>query len=387
MCALPRLRVLLVLSCLCSTNLWADRIMFDVTIAGQTTRLALDTGSEKTCLFSAGARRLGLAVEPPRPEVQAAPGKVAFGLTEECDLEIGPHKTRARLPVVTLPGYVKHDVDGVIGWDFIGQFVTIVDSVNMKVAMQDQLPPEMSEWSCWQIPTGARRLFVEIPAQRQALEIALIDTGTPSGVMLAAERWRPWAEAHALEPGTLDAAFYPGKGIVVCEERWACVFALEDMTICQVPVGEYGGVIAPLPGKRHTVTLGLRAVRCLSWAIDAPNGKVYFQPHGAPACPNTYEYNRLGAVFVPGVSQGDALVAHVITDSPAYRAGIRNGDALLRIGDLDTTKWRTDPRVLPLARFWSQAAGTTLHLGLQRGAETLEVDAVLEDIFPTQFTP
>jgi C-terminal processing protease CtpA/Prc len=76
------------------------------------------------------------------------------------------------------------------------------------------------------------------------------------------------------------------------------------------------------------------------------------------------------------------LVAHVIQGSPAYEAGVRDGDVLLRIGDLDVTKWRTDPRVLPLSRFWSGPAGTILHLGLKRNGQGLDVEVALQNIFP-----
>ena len=340
----------------------------EVKIAGQVARLGLDTGSEKLCLFDAGARRLGLSVEPPAPEIQPAPGNVLPGFAEECEIQIGPSTMRGRLPVVTIPGYIKPDVDGVIGWDILSQLVVIIDTQRKRVSMRDQLPPEVLEWSCWTIRPGAKRLIVEIPTQEQTPETVMIDTGAPSGVMLAPQRWQPWAEAHRHLPATLDASFYPGIGIVVSEERWARVFDLDEMKIHEIPVGEYGAMLHHAPEERHAATLGLCAVRRLSWVIDTSNGRLYFRGHGSPLGPNAYEYNRLGAVFVPG-GQGDALVAHVVEGSPGHRAGIRQDDLLLRIDDLDVTKWRTDPRVLPLSRFWSRPAGTAIHLGLQRQGE------------------
>ncbi|UCD51296.1 MAG: PDZ domain-containing protein [Phycisphaerales bacterium] len=381
----PRLVLLLVLSCLCSATLAADRMMMEVTIAGRTAHLALDTAAEPLCLFDAGARRLGLEIEPPASDVPAAPGGVVPGRTEECDIAIGPNSGRLRLPVVPLPGYIEPDVDGLIGWDVLRRFVIRIDAVHQKVSVANQVPPEALNWPCWKIRPDARRLVVEIPTHEPVPETIMIDTGSPSGVMLAPQRWQQWTEAHPHQPATLDASFFPGIGIVVSEERWARTFALGEMAFHEVPVGDYTAMIQHFPGQRHAATLGLRAVRRLSWLIDAPNGKVYFQSHGSPAGPNTYEYNRLGAVFVPGDGQGDVLVAHVVQGGPAHRAGIRDGDRLLRIDELDVTKWRTDPRILPLSRFWSRPAGTALGLGLQRDEKTLDVTAVLEDIFPTRF--
>ena len=84
--------------------------------------------------------------------------------------------------------------------------------------------------------------------------------------------------------------------------------------------------------------------------MDGKTGVAYVQPHPGPRAP--YQHNRLGAIFAPGDASDD-LVAFVLDGSPAYEAGIRNGDVLLKIGDLDATKWQTDPAVLPLSRFWN----------------------------------
>ena len=88
-------------------------------------------------------------------------------------------------------------------------------------------------------------------------------------------------------------------------------------------------------------------------------------------------------MFVPGGSKGADLVAHVADGSPAQKVGIRSGDLLLKIDELDVTKWRTDPAVLPLNRFWSRPAGTKRRLTLQRDGQQFDVTVELQDIlFP-----
>ena len=54
----------------------------------------------------------------------------------------------------------------------------------------------------------------------------------------------------------------------------------------------------------------------------------------------------------------------------------------MKIGALDATKWRTDPQVLPLSRFWQRAAGTKFDLGIRRGSEVIHVNVTLRDILP-----
>ena len=69
--------------------------------------------------------------------------------------------------------------------------------------------------------------------------------------------------------------------------------------------------------------------------------------------------------------------------SPAYAAGIRDGDVLLRIGQRDVTNWRADaefPRLVFPRSPVHGAAGTQLELTLKRGEETLSTTADEEEI-------
>jgi C-terminal processing protease CtpA/Prc len=100
-----------------------------------------------------------------------------------------------------------------------------------------------------------------------------------------------------------------------------------------------------------------------------------------------YPYNRAGAVFVPGGDNGTDFVASVIESSPAHAAGIRKGDVLLKIDELDVTKWQTDPAVLPLHRFWSRPSGTKLRLLLRREGRTFEATVELKDVLQPAATP
>jgi len=375
----------LIALCLCSTARATERITMEVKVADQPALFGLDTGSEVTLLLDSGARRLGLEVELPPTGARVEPGSVRVGRTERCRLEIGSSADIVRLPVVSLPDYLEPKVDGLIGWDILRQVVVVIDTPGKRISMQNELPAGVSDWSRWKIRPGAKRLIVEIPSSDVRPETIMIDTGSPSGVELAPSRWQPWSAAYSNLPATLNSAFIPGVGIVATEERWAPLFDLNGMKFQEIPVGRYGAMVQHDPEDRHAATLGLCALRRLSWVIDGRNDRLYFQSNGPPRGPNTYEYNRLGAVFIPGAGQGDVLTAQVFEASPAYHAGIRDGDILLRIDDLDARAWRTDPRIQKPGKFWSRPAGTVLRLGLRRRDKMFNVTLVLEDIFPSHF--
>ena len=80
-----------------------------------------------------------------------------------------------------------------------------------------------------------------------------------------------------------------------------------------------------------------------------------------------------------GVNKND-LVAHVVKNSPADKAGLRDGDILVKIDQLDVTVWRTQPEILPLCRFWEQAPGTKLRLALRRNEVPVVAEVELRNI-------
>ncbi|MBN2130752.1 MAG: aspartyl protease family protein [Sedimentisphaerales bacterium] len=373
---------ILVIAYLAAPALSGSRLPVPIRINGKPAQLDIDTGAERTCLFDAGARRLGLQVTPPDPNILVEPGRVVAGRTEECTLEIEGSSARIRLSVVTLPSYLKPGTDGVMGWDFLGDKIIEMDGPGRKLRVRDRRTFDVSQWQCWTIRPNARVLIVQIPAGPGEPHEVLIDTGAPGGVDLNPQRWQKWIDAHPEQAATLDAAYTPGIGLLVTEERWAPELALGGVVFREVPVSNRNAVGKLFVGDDYTGTLGLFALLRLSIVVDGKSGKVHVKSHPPPEEPNPYEYNRLGAVFVPANLQSNDLVAHVVTGSPAHEAGVRDGDFLLRIDDLDVAKWRTDPRVLPLSRFWSRPAGTTLQLGLKRNGQDLDVKVTLQNIFP-----
>ena len=174
------------------------------------------------------------------------------------------------------------------------------------------------------------------------------------------------------------ATYTPGIGLHVSEEFWADRLAIGRFSLTNVPVIQAAPVKMRM-STNYEATLGLFALTRLDIVIDGKNDSIYTRPNPRPT--SRYQYSRLGAAFVPANVESDHLLAHVATGSPAQEAGIRNGDALLKIGDLDVTKWRTSPGVLPLIRFFSQPAGTELELILMRNGKPIEAKVELKEIF------
>jgi len=221
-------------------------------------------------------------------------------------------------------------------------------------------------------------MFIQIPGQKYRKRSVLVDTGISHGVRLAPEKWRKWKAAHPNQPVTLAAFYSPGAGLVVREEAWAKELSFGPLVLTDVPVMEAISTEIAHGSPNYEATIGLTALKRFDFLVDGKHDVAYMRPN--KTLPSSYQHNRIGAVFVPDDLLSDDLVARVVSSSPAYEAGIRNGDLLLRIADLDATKWRTDPAVMPLSRFAKQPAGSMLAMTLRRGDKEYTTTILLRNV-------
>jgi hypothetical protein len=302
-----------------------------------------------------------------------------MGVSEECRFTVGESTTRFRFGIFNPPEYTRFKVDGVLAWADLRNNIFRIVADTKELSVLKKLPENISQWARWNIEQDSRFLEVKLPGTSELDGTIFIDTGTPHGVKLSAKRWKYWRAKLSDRRYTLVASYAPGIGLKVYEERWADKLVLGQFSIMKVPVMPSPSV-RELQFTNYEATLGLFALTRLDVIIDGKNSSIYIRPIQKPA--SRYQYNRIGAVFVPRDIKSNHLVAHVAEKSPAQKAGIRNGDILLKIGDLDVTKWRTDPKVLPLRRFWIRPVGTKLDLSLMRDDKPLKATVELKDIFP-----
>ena len=209
--------------------------------------------------------------------------------------------------------------------------------------------------------------------------IICLDSGAPHGMALVPERWQSWREAHSREPRTLYDMYMPGEAeIAPHKEMWASDLEFGPLNVADVPVRK--ATLPQMAANRwwSNTSFGLAAVERLDLIIDGAQGFVYIRPKST--APPAYEHNRLGAEFTSRDPMKLDFVAQVVEGSPGFQSGIRNGDALLKVGELDLYKWRAQPTPLVLERYWKRPAGTKLDLTLRRGKETIQVSPVLWNI-------
>ena len=362
-----------------------DRLWLEARINGQQSRLIFDTGADRVILFPQGVKRLGLTVTQSPPNGSPGDGRVAIGFSELCDLTLWQTTVRTRLAVLEMPTYLHMGADGVIGWGPLSKNVLQLDASALRAEFLEEVPPESKNWLSLQICTNSGFLFLKTPVLDSSNAVVLVDTGFVGGVALSPQKWREWKTRHAGEPTTLDSYFMPGAGLVVKEQMWASKLALGPLSLTDVPVMEANSAQVAVGGAGYQASIGLTALKRLDVIIDGCRGMAHLHAKQAPV--PDYVQNRLGAVFVPTLPLQDALFARVVPHSPAFEAGIRDGDVLLKIDKLDVTNWRTRPGILPLARFWEEPAGTRLCLTLERRGVPYSTTVRLREILSASQSP
>lgn len=357
--------------CFTTSSCYADeRIWLDAQINGKSARLVFDSGSDYSVLWPEGAKRLGLKYTEPKPN---GSGNVPIGQAEKCKLSLNGIECDAQFPVINPPDKTEPDFDGIIAWGALKDGVAQIDASSHKIIFLEKVPKQTKGWTQLGIVTNSNILIFEIPHGSNIAGIVRVDTGDYTGVALPTQQWQAWKAAHPHQPMTLNAFSTVSEGVVAMEEVLAYQVTFGPLKLTNMPVREATKSEVTIGGERCDGSLGLFALKHLDIIVDGEHGIAYLRPNHK-ASPS-YGYNRLGAAFIPTISQSNDLVAKVVDGSPAQEAGIRNGDILLKVDDLNVSMSNLEG----IRKFWLPA-GTKINLTLQRDGKMFSTTATLREI-------
>jgi S1-C subfamily serine protease len=129
-------------------------------------------------------------------------------------------------------------------------------------------------------------------------------------------------------------------------------------------------------GTQYEGRLGLAALKRLDLIVDGTRGVAHLRPKTTP--PGPYQHNRAGLAALPSPSNTNVYIAaRVVEGGPAWEAGVRTGDTLLKCNGKSVSP--TSKHSEDLLR---EDPGTKLVLTVERGKRTLDITVTLRQIVP-----
>jgi hypothetical protein len=366
-----------------------DRPLMETLVNDHPLRLQIDTGAELLMLFSYAADRIGLPYQKPPQPADPDPQKPAHYTvypSDLCRVKMGDRNVQIRLPICEVPPWVRSaGIDGVVGWPVIKNSVVRIDWGQKILEPVPEVPAAATQWQQFDVYTapGLRVLALQVSESSESPRAVYIDTGSSVSVEVATPLWQEILSRHPGLSTTLEASYNPGIGYSASPVCWLPVLKLGKLELHDVPVSEASKDFQRAPA--YLARISLYGLTRLELVVEARQNRAYVRPK--QDYPKRYDYNRAGAVFLPADHQSDDLLARVLDGGPAYEAGIRNGDKLLRANEREVAGWRTDPNGwMSDTSTFEQAAGTKVSLTIMRDTCPMDVTVVLTEILPVEAT-
>jgi len=359
-----------------------ERIWVPAAIEGKPVRLIFDTAASRSVLYRRTVERLGLKSIDPNSTNRANP-QITYNLLEPFNFSLWGNSFRTRFYEVNFPNSLSPDGDGLLGWGMVRDNLFWIDMEFNFMSPLREIPEICEHWPKFQIPRDAEILALSYSNDGRTNSIVL-DTGSLAGVALAPKKWEQWMKDNRGSPTTLRATVSLGEGLTVGEEVWAKTLEIGPLSLKNVPICKASAdQLSFAPGFEALV--GAQALKQMILAVDGEKDVAYVGIKQRP--PQPYNHNRLGAVFIPKDLQSTNLIAHVASKSPAEKSGVKNGDILLKINNLDVALWQSNPEIRNSLRdSFASPAGTKLRLELQRGTDVTNIVVTLRDIIGPRST-
>jgi hypothetical protein len=367
-----------------------DRPFMEAQVNGHPLRLQIDTGTAGLMVFSYAADRIGLSyqkpaqpAEPNRPK----PGQFMMYPSDLCQFKLDNREARIRLPICEVPPWVRSaGVDGVVGWRVLSNNVVHIDWGQKLLEPVPQVPDPAAQWQKFDVyaPPGMPVLALRVSESSARPQAVYIDTGSSEGVAVASTLWNEIVAQHPGLSMAIAGSYSPGVGYCATHVCWLHVLKLGSLELHDVPVTEASKGFQEAPA--YLARIGLHGLTRLDLVVDAKQNCAYVRAKQDYS--KKYDYNRAGVVFLPADGQSTDLLARVLDGGPAYEAGLRNGDRLLRVAGRDVAGWRTDPNGwMSDTSTFQQPPGTRVTVNVIRDTEPMEVTIVLKELLPIEAMP
>ncbi|MFN0152263.1 MAG: aspartyl protease family protein [bacterium] len=334
----------------------------------------LDTGAGATCIDEGVARDLGLE-QAGAIEAKGIGGSVTVSYVRVDTLAIGTLSLLSQklvaIPLANIPGIESMGVRGILGYDFFSRFVVRLDYERelLSIYAPGAFTPSTTATA---IPIS---LEGNVPSAAGVVDGRLegvfrIDTGSGASLDLHA----PFVARHRLLESAARVAHRPHAGVggmQLSAVTRLSSFTLGPHVVRNLVVGLSESTDGVFATTKLAGNLGAGVLRRFTVIFDYEGKTMYVEPNA-----NFEEYDRFDRSGMACWREAGALVAlHVGKNTPAWRAGIRDGDEILAINGLAAASWDDGA----LAETLAGEVGRLLSVRYKRGGAIESVQFRLEE--------
>jgi hypothetical protein len=345
-----------------------DRLRLDGRVDDRPARFVLDTGlSFPLAALPDGARRLGLTVAKPPPDLPGA-ADLFDGLSSPHRIFLPPNNVEPNGVFAlfkTSPEGIEPDFDALVGWSVLRGGALYYAPGRGVRRIERQIALDLNGGQVF--PLIDESVAVLDAGEAGAPLRVMLDTGGNAGVQLSPALWNAWLAEHPNQPTTPLNQYSPASGTQVVPQGFAPTLRIGRLLLRNVLVSPRP--VARQPGEiQAAAILSLDVFANQDLYLDGPGKRAVILPALGPSA---VVYNRLGASFT-----SPDLAAKVASGGPAARAGLQDGDVLLKIDGLSPGDYLAKTTARPV---WAQPVGTVMVLTLKRGVDQIERRVALED--------
>jgi hypothetical protein len=249
--------------------------------------------------------------------------------------------TRLSVPVVAaldlsaLPPREGHRIDGILGYNFIDQYVVAIDYVRHELRLFDATHFDYSgRGTSLPITFAANHPVVETSLRLANGDTMsgrfVVDVGAATALALT----HPFVEANQLRTRitpTVHRVIGGGVGgTAVTDLGRVAALELGGLEVRNVVTLLFGDSAGVMSGNGNWIgNIGGDVLRRFTVFLDYRHRRIILEPHAGTNEP--FEADMSGVTFMLPTTPGRIVVSDVLRDSPAFDAGLAAGDTVTAI--------------------------------------------------------